>query len=179
MGTEQFIYAADDASPVVASGAEQRQKATIVTIFLRGGADALNAFVPVGDDIYYNARPRIALYTDAPAKGHRKGEKGVVLLDKNKYWGMNHRLAPLLPLIEEGQVAPIMNVGSTNGTRSHFSAQDYMERGVPGDIGITTGWLNRYLELTKKPFDAPLRGLRRPNPRPPRPSWQLSRAGRQ
>jgi uncharacterized protein (DUF1501 family) len=68
-------------------------------------------------------------------------------------------MAPLIPLIEENKAAVIMNVGNANGTRSHFSAQDYMERGVPGDIGITSGWLNRYLEMTKKPFDAPLRGL--------------------
>ena len=34
---------------------------TIVTIFLRGGADALNAIVPYGDDGYYQARPRIAI----------------------------------------------------------------------------------------------------------------------
>jgi uncharacterized protein (DUF1501 family) len=62
-------------------------------------------------------------------------------------------------MIEAGQAAAIINVGSFNPTRSHFSAQDYMERGVPGDIGINSGWLNRYLEMTKKPFDAPLRGL--------------------
>ena len=161
MGTEQFIYAADEDSsqPRVLSGADARQKATIVTIFLRGGADALNALIPVGDDAYYAARQHIALHADAPAKGRGKGEKGAILIGKDKYWAVNHRLAPLIPLIENGTCAPIINVGSTNGTRSHFSAQDYMERGVPGDIGITTGWLNRYLEHTKKPFDAPLRGL--------------------
>ena len=27
---------------------------------------------------------------------------------------------------------PILNVGSPHDTRSHFSAQDYMERGAPG-----------------------------------------------
>jgi len=161
LGTEQYLYGQDEPSGTVSAAAD-RQKATIVTIFLRGGADALNAFVPVGDPGYYQARTRIALSVsgDAPTKGKRKAEgAGAILFDKNKYWAMNHRLAPLMPLIEAGQCAPIMNAGSTNGTRSHFSAQDYMERGVPGDIGITTGWLNRYLEMTKKPFDAPLRGL--------------------
>jgi uncharacterized protein (DUF1501 family) len=161
LGTEQYLYGQDEPSGTVNAAAD-RQKATIVTIFLRGGADALNAFVPVGDPGYYQARTRIALSVsgDAPTKGKRKGEgAGAILFDKSKYWAMNHRLAPLMPLIEAGQCAPIMNAGSTNGTRSHFSAQDYMERGVPGDIGVNSGWLNRYLELTKKPFDAPLRGL--------------------
>src|SRR5665213_2359437 len=164
LGTDQYLYGQDEPTGTVSAAAD-RQKATIVTIFLRGGADALNAFVPVGDPGYYQARTRIALHAAgageaAPTKGKRKGEGGgAILVDKNKYWAMNHRLAPLMPLIEAGQCAPIMNAGSTNGTRSHFSAQDYMERGVPGDIGVNSGWLNRYLEMTKKPFDAPLRGL--------------------
>jgi uncharacterized protein (DUF1501 family) len=34
-----------------------------------------------------------------------------------------------------------------------------MERASFGSGAVTTGWLNRYLEATKKPFDAPLRGL--------------------
>src|SRR5258706_16048789 len=34
-----------------------------------------------------------------------------------------------------------------------------MERGAPGNAKVTNGWLNRYLEASKKPFDAPLRGL--------------------
>ena len=158
MGTDQYIYGQDDAASTI-KAVDGRQKATIVTIFLRGGADALNAIVPYGDDGYYAVRNRIALYANAPGNSKRKGEKGVEIIGKTKYWGLNHRLAPLIPLIDKGECTPIINVGSTNGTRSHFSAQDYMERGVPGDIGITSGWLNRYLEITKKPFDAPLRGL--------------------
>ena len=160
LGTDQYIYAQDDSTAPVSAANAERQKATIVTIFLRGGADALNAIVPYGDDIYYKSRPRIALHADAQAgKGKGRGDAGVLAIGSSKYMGVNSKMAGLLPLMEANQLAAIMNVGSTNGTRSHFSAQDYMERGVPGDIGITTGWLNRYLEMTKKPFDAPLRGL--------------------
>jgi uncharacterized protein (DUF1501 family) len=68
-------------------------------------------------------------------------------------------MAPLVRLIDKGKCVPIFNVGSTNGTRSHFSAQDYMERGTPDNSLVTTGWLNRYLEATRKATDAPLRGL--------------------
>ncbi|HZL34576.1 MAG TPA: DUF1501 domain-containing protein [Tepidisphaeraceae bacterium] len=155
LGTEQFVYGDND-SPVKA--ADGRQKATLVTIFLRGGCDALNALVPVGDRIYYKARKRIALHLDAPTKGKAKGDKGALPFLDSKYWGINHGLAKLIPLIEKGTCAPFINVGNPNPTRSHFSAQDYMERGAGGD-GVSTGWLNRYLEATKKPFDAPLRGL--------------------
>src|ERR1700710_2884698 len=118
LGTEQYLYGPGESSGTVSAAAE-RQKATIVTIFLRGGADALNAFVPVGDDGYYQARTRIALHADgaapAPTKGKRKGDgAGAVLVGKSKYWAVNSRLAPLIPLMENGQCAAVMNAGSTN-----------------------------------------------------------------
>ena len=134
----------------------ERQKPTLVTIFLRGGADSLNAFVPAGDPKYYEYRPNIAIPHTA-----KKGNDVTALRypKHDDYWGLNPAMKSLLPLIEAGKAAPILNVGSPNGTRSHFSAQDYMERGTAGDARVTQGWLNRYLELSKKPYDAPLRGI--------------------
>lgn len=158
LGLDQFIYAQDDDVTKVKAD-EARQKPTLVTIFLRGGADALHAFVPYGDPLYYEYRKRIVLHANAPTKGAAKGQGGVTPVGKSPYWGVNSRMAGLLPLIEQGVCVPIVNAGSPNPTRSHFSAQDYMERGAPGEGGVTTGWLNRYLEATRKPYDAPLRGL--------------------
>jgi|GEM_PF-26919 len=133
-----------------------RQKPTLVCIYLRGGADALHAFVPVGDSAYYQFRPTIAI----PAKaGNGNGNAALTDVLADKYWGLNPYMKSLAPLFEQGMVAPIQNVGSPDGTRSHFEAQDYMERGAPGNKRITQGWLNRYLWLTRKKTDAPLRGL--------------------
>jgi uncharacterized protein (DUF1501 family) len=165
---EQFIHAADapfslgnnksnlpatgsgtgDEKTKVGDAREEKQRPTLVTIFLRGGADSLNAFVPYADPGYYKARPSIAIK-----------ESDVLKVEKNDYFGFNKALAALMPLYKEGQIVPILNVGSPHDTRSHFSAQDYMERGAPGNAKVTAGWLNRYLEASKKPFDAPLRGL--------------------
>ena len=141
-------------SDAEAKALSEKQRPTLVTIFLRGGADSLNAFVPYGDPYYYKLRPQIGL----TEKG-KQGAPDLVKIKNDPYWALNPGLAPLLPLIEEGQCVPILNVGSPHDTRSHFSAQDYMERGAPGDSRVTNGWLNRYLEASKKPFDAPLRGL--------------------
>jgi uncharacterized protein (DUF1501 family) len=141
-------------SPADDAVAREKQRPTLVTIFLRGGADALNALIPYGDDQYYKFRPSIGI---TPKGG--KGGAGVVKLKGNDYWGFSPGMAGLLPLYEQGVVVPIINVGSPHDTRSHFSAQDYMERGAPGNAKVTNGWLNRYLEASKKPFDAPLRGL--------------------
>ena len=156
LGFDQFVRGEGDPTPVKAN--EDRQKPTLVTIFLRGGADAMHVFVPVGDPMYYEYRRNLVLKANA-TKGAFKGGKGVMQLGKSDYWGINAGMASLLPLIEKGTAVPILNVGSPNGTRSHFSAQDYMERAAPGENAVTTGWLNRYLEATKKPYDAPLRGL--------------------
>ena len=136
--------------------ADRPQPPTLVTIFLRGGADMLNTFVPFGDDLYHKFRPTISLRPDAKGKG---GEKGCSPILKSDMWGLNLGMASLIPLLDKGRMVPIFNVGSTDGTRSHFSAQDYMERGVPGNTLVSTGWLNRYLEATRKSTDAPLRGL--------------------
>lgn len=141
-------------SPADAGATEEKQRPTLVTIFLRGGADAMNALVPFGDPNYYKLRPTIALTEKGKA-----GAPGVLNPKKDAYWGFNPGFASIMPLFEEGKVVPIVNAGSPHDTRSHFSAQDYMERGAPGNAKVTSGWLNRYLELSKKPFDAPLRGL--------------------
>ncbi|HEY2585855.1 MAG TPA: DUF1501 domain-containing protein [Tepidisphaeraceae bacterium] len=157
LGFDQFVRGEGDSGlPIKAN--DDRQKPTLVTIFLRGGADSLHIFVPVGDPIYYQYRKNLVLRATA-TKGAFKSQKGVVALGKSDYWGMNASMESLVPLIEKGTVVPMVNVGSPNGTRSHFSAQDYMERAAPGENAVTTGWLNRYLEATKKPYDAPLRGL--------------------
>jgi len=133
MGLDQFVRGAADDGTASLKANEERQKPTIVTIFLRGGADALHAIVPFGDPLYYQYRKTLVLNATAPTKGPMKGEKGVVAMGKSNYWGLNGKMAALLPLIDKGTVVPFVNVGSTNGTRSHFSAQDYMERAAPGE----------------------------------------------
>ncbi|HXE55815.1 MAG TPA: DUF1501 domain-containing protein [Tepidisphaeraceae bacterium] len=157
LGLDQFVYGQSDPTPVKNSA--DRQKPTLVTIFLRGGADSLHVLVPFGDPIYYQVRKNLVLHANAPGTGRAKGDKGVIPIGDSKYWGINRHMEKLIPLLKAGTCVPIVNVGSTDPTRSHFSAQDYMERAAPGQNAVTTGWLNRYLEATKKPYDAPLRGL--------------------
>jgi len=165
LGTEEFVQGrpqlnfnptGKDASndDAAKARADRPQPATLVTIFLRGGADMLNAIVPWGDDLYYKYRPKIGIRPTG--KG---AEEGVAKLGNSNYWGLNPRMADLVPMLKKGTLIPILNVGSPDGTRSHFSAQDNMERGCTTGQSMARGWLNRYLELTKKPYDAPLRGL--------------------
>jgi uncharacterized protein (DUF1501 family) len=142
MTPEQFLMAQATGIPGAGAVDDDRNKPTLVTIFLRGGADSLNAIVPYADPLYYKFRPGIALT--------EKGDKaGLAKVRGDNYWALNARLQPLVPLIEAGQCIPIVNVGSPDGTRSHFEAQDNMERGCTRESKMMSGWLNRYLELSK------------------------------
>jgi len=112
---------------------------TLIVLFQRGAADALNVVVPFGDQGYYAARPQLAIAAPANAAG----VAGAIDLDG--YFGLHPSLAPFKPLYDRNMLVPIHAVGSPSSTRSHFDAQDYMESGTPDRKGTPDGWLNRYL----------------------------------
>ena len=147
-GAQEADYDLESAS----QRSDRPKRPTMVVVYLRGGADPLNVIVPHGDPVYYNVRPTIAI------PGQAQGDvPGVIKF--NKLFGLNPSMAPLFPLFEQGVVVPIINVGSTHGTRSHFDAQDFMERAAPGVRTVTEGWLNRFMTATASQDDSDLRGI--------------------
>src|SRR6476620_6351640 len=114
---------------------------TLICLFQRGAADALNVVVPHGEAAYYRLRPNIAI----PRPSLGAGPAGAVDLDG--FFGLHPALAPMKPLWDMGILAPVHAVGSPSSTRSHFDAQDYMETGTPDQKGTRDGWLNRYLAV--------------------------------
>src|SRR4051812_36267696 len=112
---------------------------TLICLFQRGAADALNVVVPHGEAAYYRLRPNIAV--------PRPGLAGQSAIDLDGFFGLHPALAPMKPLWDQGILAPVHAVGSPSSTRSHFDAQDYMETGTPDQKGTHDGWLNRYLAL--------------------------------
>ena len=67
------------------------------------------------------------------------------MFDLNGFFGIHPSGAPLRDLYQAARLAVIHACGSPDPTRSHFDAMDYMERGVPGDKNVTSGWLARHL----------------------------------
>src|SRR6186713_2518541 len=114
---------------------------TLIVLFQRGAADALNVVVPFGDRNYYAARPQLAINTPA----RTSGPAGAIDLDG--FFGLHPSLSSFKPLWDRGMLAPVHAVGSPSSTRSHFDAQDYMETGTPDLKSTRDGWLNRYLAL--------------------------------
>src|SRR6266550_5151649 len=132
---------------------------TLICLFQRGAADALNVVVPHGEKAYYSLRPSIAI--PRPVGLGKPLGAAESAIDLDGFFGLHPSLAPLKPLYDRRMLAPVHAVGSPSATRSHFDAQDYMETGTPDVKGTTDGWLNRYLavqgtcaECAKNPFRA-------------------------
>ncbi len=133
-------------------GRRSEADSALITIFLRGGADALSLVVPHGDDNYYRNRPTLALSTD-------RGPEADRVQDLNGFFGLHPALAALTPFYRNGQMAIVHAVGSGDQTRSHFEAMATMERGLYRDAGPATGWIARHLETAPWQNSSPLRAV--------------------
>src|SRR5579885_2899960 len=134
------LYAQDAPSP---------RKKILVAIFQRGAVDGLNVVVPHGEQRYYDLRPTIAV--------PRPDGTPDSAIDLDGFFGLHPSLKSLKPIYDSGHLAIVHAAGSTDPTRSHFDAQDYMESGTPGRKATSDGWLNRALTPEKNP--SPLRAV--------------------
>ncbi|HEY7409757.1 MAG TPA: DUF1501 domain-containing protein [Vicinamibacteria bacterium] len=129
-----------------------RRGKTLVVVFQRGACDGLNTVVPYGEEAYRRLRPTIAV--PAPRGGSKEAA-----LDLDGHFGLHPALEPLLPLWRERSLAVVHAVGSPDGTRSHFDAQDFMESGTPGRKSTEDGWMNRHLQEHAAPAATPFRAV--------------------
>lgn len=112
--------------------AQSSQPGALVVIFLRGGMDGLSVLVPADDPHLLDVRPQIAV-------------PGGALLPLARGFGLHPALEPLHELWNRGQLTAVPAVATPDLSRSHFQAQDCLERGG-SNTGTTTGWLDRVLE---------------------------------
>jgi uncharacterized protein (DUF1501 family) len=104
---------------------------TLVVVFMRGGQDGLSVVVPANDANLRQARPNLVIPADA-------------LLPADSRFGLNPVMAPLHTFWKAGTMAAVHAVASPDISRSHFQAQECLERGTA--TGTThTGWLDRTL----------------------------------
>ena len=109
---------------------------TLVVVFLRGGADGMNIVVPHGDEEYYRRRPTIGIA--------RPGDGTDSAVDLDGFFGLHPSLEPLSEIYRAGDLAAVHATGAPDETRSHFEAQDLMERGATEGSDYS-GWLARHL----------------------------------
>lgn len=125
----------------------------LICIFLRGGADTLNMFIPFEDSDYYRLRPTLAI--KPPDKSGVDKNRSIKV---NGDTAFHPRLAPLVNYFKEGRLAIIEGVGTDNESGSHFEAQDQMEHGgsfLKPEQCCGGGWLGRHLQTAgRSPLSA-------------------------
>jgi uncharacterized protein (DUF1501 family) len=116
----------------------------LVTVFLRGGMDSLGVLAPVDDRDYVADRPpEMRLLAD--------GDKPALRLDgapAGRDFRLHPEMAALRELYQDKRVAFVHAAGLDNGTRSHFGAQELIERGIatPDEAThVNGGWMARWL----------------------------------
>ncbi|GMV91181.1 MAG: hypothetical protein AMXMBFR82_09590 [Candidatus Hydrogenedentota bacterium] len=122
--------AAEVAAPAIEGFKDDR---ILVVVQLGGGNDGLNTVVPQSNDTYYRMRPQIGL----------KKEK---ILRLNDDLALNARLADLMHLYDQGNVALIQGVGYPNPDRSHFRSMEIWHTASDSDTFYGTGWIGRYFD---------------------------------
>jgi uncharacterized protein (DUF1501 family) len=129
----------------------------LVMLFFRGGMDALNFLVPLTGTNrveYESKRPNIQI-------------PGNLTLNLDGDFGLPATCSGLHSLYQSGDMAMIHAVGMPEGlsSRSHFDSQAMYERGTPGDVTTSLGWLTRHLQSSASlPNDAVIPSMAPGNP---------------
>lgn len=115
-----------------ASAAGTVNNQTVITIFLRGGQDALSAVAPKNLNLLKKKRPNI--YFNMRNVG-------------DDFFGVNRDLGNnFFKLFNQKDMAIIHGVGGLNPTTSHFAQMDYIEGGDSKQI-LNTGFLQRFAQV--------------------------------
>jgi uncharacterized protein (DUF1501 family) len=117
-----------------------------IVVFLRGGADGLAILSPLDDPHFQAARPPEMRF----AKEKAANSEPLTLDGTNFYW--HPAAAPLHQLYINQRLSPWPAVGIKDETRSHFEAQEIIERGVQNlqSLPDPFGWMARQVYLNKK-----------------------------
>jgi uncharacterized protein (DUF1501 family) len=127
-------------------GLSQNTNKTLVIIQLSGGNDGLNTVIPYRNELYYKARPSLAIQPDK-------------VLKLNDEIGLNPALGALRELYDDGLVSIINNVGYPNPDRSHFRSMDIWHTASEANEYLNTGWLGRYLDANCAKNCSPYKAL--------------------
>jgi uncharacterized protein (DUF1501 family) len=118
----------------------------VVILQLSGGNDGLNTVIPVRNDLYYKARPKLGI------------EKTKALLITDEV-GLHPALTGFKELYDDGSLGIMNGVGYPNPDRSHFRSMDIWQTGSESSQYFTTGWVGRYLDAQCSGCDKPTQAI--------------------
>lgn len=126
------LAAAPLAWPLPSGAALAGPQRLVVLVYLYGGNDAYNTWVPYTDELYYRVRPTIAVPRDAVIR----------ITDRH---GFHPSLAALIPAWQAKELALVQGIGYANGTQQHFRDEETAFTGCDGTDFSTQGWITRAL----------------------------------
>jgi uncharacterized protein (DUF1501 family) len=141
--TKLDLFGLEEAVAEAAAGPPQP---ILVSVFLSGGIDSLSVLAPIGDPLYRQLRPKLAL-----------GEQDGTPFSEDGRLRWHPAAAGLASLHAEGKVSVMPGVGYDHPDQSHFNSRHFWEVGAL-DRQLRTGWMGRYLDRVGGP-DNPLQGL--------------------
>lgn len=118
----------------------------VVVLQLSGGNDGLNTVIPVGNDLYHKARPRLGI----------EKSKAFKLTDEA---GLHPALTGIKELYDDGSLAILNSVGYPNPDRSHFRSMDIWHTASQSSEYWTAGWVGRYLDAQCQGCDKPTQAI--------------------
>jgi uncharacterized protein (DUF1501 family) len=118
----------------------------VVILQLSGGNDGLNTVIPVRNDLYYKARPRLGI----------EKSKALLLTDEV---GLHPSLTGFKELYDDGSLGIMNNVGYPNPDRSHFRSMDIWHTASQSNEYWSNGWVGRYLDAQCKGCDKPTQAI--------------------
>ncbi|HWC54286.1 MAG TPA: DUF1501 domain-containing protein [Chitinophagaceae bacterium] len=118
----------------------------MVILQMSGGNDGLNTVIPVRNDLYYKARPKLGI------------EKTKALL-LNDEVGLHPALTGFRDLFDDGSLGIMNAVGYPNPDRSHFRSMDIWQTATDSNQFLTTGWIGRYLDAQCQGCDKPTQAI--------------------
>ncbi|MGX7679185.1 DUF1501 domain-containing protein [Jatrophihabitans sp. DSM 45814] len=131
LGSQLVTTRAAYAAPATVNGN------TLIVVFLRGAADGLRVLHPASADLglEYLRSTRASLIPS---------ETNLIALEGTGGWALNKSVGALMPFWRSGELAFVPAVSASGVSRSHFQAQQFLERG--GSDTAPTGWLDRTLQ---------------------------------
>lgn len=118
----------------------------MVILQLSGGNDGLNTVIPVRNDLYYKARPKLGI----------DKSKALLLGDEA---GLHPALSAFKDLYDDGSLGILNNVGYPNPDRSHFRSMDIWHTASNSNEFWNTGWVGRYLDAQCSGCDKPTQAI--------------------
>ena len=118
----------------------------MVILQLSGGNDGLNTVIPVRNDLYYKARPKLGI----------DKSKALLLGDEA---GLHPALSGFKELYDDGSLGILSNVGYPNPDRSHFRSMDIWHTASNSNEYWNNGWVGRYLDAQCSGGDKPTQAI--------------------